>query len=414
MSDINLFIDDLGAQGDGIAHHDGKTIFVAGALPREKIRAEIISQGRAKILDIKERSPERAAPACPHFESCGGCSLQHLNPELYTKFKTQQLRNTLEHAGIPLPVFAETIVTPPRSRRRARLVARHMKSGLVLGFNEMRSHKIIDIQDCALLCPPLMKIIPTIREQLKTWLPLNKSCDIQLTALPTGIDMVLIGGPKLDLENREKLGAVAQTLCLARLSWRETSNSEIEPISIAGQLTISFGKTTLPFPSDSFIQASDVGEKSLTYFIHKYIKPNMSVLDLFCGLGTFGLSLESLKQLLMADIDGPATDILEYTLKGTARANVERRNLFKEPFSSFECDDFDCIIFDPPRAGAKTQSKEIAESSVPLVLAISCNPTSFARDAMTLIKGGYKLTALQPIDQFLWSTHIELAACFEK
>lgn len=414
MSLLNLTIDDLGARGDGIAHHEGATIFVAGALAGEKVSVEMTGKDRAEIVKILEPSSCRAAPSCPHFGRCGGCLLQHLGPEAYAEFKTTQLRLTLERAGIPVPSFEPIFVTPPQTRRRARLAAQRRKDEIIVGFNELHKHTIIDLEHCAILCPPLMNLIPKIREHLAIWLPRNTECDIQVTVLDDGIDMMLIGGPKLDLRVREKLGDLAQKLNIAKLSWRQTDFSEIEPISFAAPVHVTFGKIGMPFPSDSFLQASPLGEKALIDFARSHIKAGLRVLDLFCGLGTFGLSLEKPKNLLFSDIDGPATTTLEHALKSTSRAAVERRNLNKEPFSASECNDFDCVIFDPPRIGAKAQSQEIADSNVPLVLAISCNPQSFTRDAKILINGGYKLTALQPVDQFLWSNHIELAAKFEK
>jgi 23S rRNA (uracil1939-C5)-methyltransferase len=412
MSTINLKIEKLGAGGDGIAFHEGKPLFVAGALPGERIYVDITSKNRAELVRIEQRSDQRVEPICPHFGNCGGCQLQHMSAQLYKDFQINQLKEKLTRESVPLPSIKEPVITSPHSRRRTRLVARHMKSGILLGFNEKHSHKIIDVKDCALLCPELMELLPRIRNALSLWLPLHKTCDIQLTALPMGVDMVLIGGPRLDLESREALGQMAQVLSVTRLSWRASDHADIEPISYAGPLTLSFGKHTLSFPPDSFLQASEIGEKALTYFVHRYIKPDMRVLDLFCGLGTFGLSLEEYKYLMMVDIDGPSTEVLTKHLQCTTRADIERRNLFKEPFSTAECNEFDAIIFDPPRAGAEKQSEEIAASAVPLVLAISCNPQSFARDANILIQGGYELTVIQPVDQFLWSPHMELAACF--
>ena len=207
---------------------------------------------------------------------------------------------------------------------------------------------------------------------------------------------------------------MAQALCVARLSWRQTDLTSLEPISLTSPLSITFGQTRLPFPSDSFLQATPAGEQALIEFVSNHTKSDGRVLDLFCGLGTFGLSLEKTKQLLFSDSDGLASETLELALKSTNRAEVEQRNLFKEPFTAQECNDFDTIIFDPPRNGAKAQAQEIANSNVPNVIAISCSPKSFVRDAKILMGSGYKLEVIQPVDQFLWSHHMELAAYFRK
>ncbi len=411
---FDLTIDDLGAQGDGIAHKDGETIFVAGALAGEKVRVELGNTPHGKILEVLESSPDRAAPACPHFLKCGGCRLQHLQAKTYSAFKLKQLESILTRQDLSLPPFEPIIITPPQTRRRARLAAQRTKKGVTLGFNEAQSHTLVDIEHCAVLSPVLMALIPKIRKHLSLWLPNNQSCDIQITLLENGIDLVLIGGPKLSLFVREKLGHLAQALGVENISWRQDDKKPLEPIAQMVPLQVTFGKTTLDFPPASFLQATPAGEKALIDFVMRHSKKGLRVLDLFCGLGTFGLSLEKPKYVHFSDIDGPAIDALHKMLKSNKRMETEQRNLMREPFSASECNDFDLVIFDPPRIGAKAQAEQLARSDVKNIIAISCDPSSFARDAKTLIAGGYELKALQPVDQFLFSPHLELAAYFEK
>jgi len=414
MPVFDLIIDDLGAQGDGIAHKDGQTIFVAGALAGEKVRVELDNTQHRKLVEILAPSPDRTNPACPHFLKCGGCRLQHLSPESYQAFKLKQLTALFARAELSVPPMEPLVITPPQTRRRARLTAQRTKKGITLGFNEAQSHNLVDIEHCAVLSPVLMALISKIRKHLSLWLPVNQSCALHLTLLENGIDLVLIGGPKLDLSVREKLGHLAQALGVANISWRQDHKKPLEPIAQMVPLQVTFGKTSLDFPPASFLQATPLGEKALIDFVLRHSKKGQRVLDLFCGLGTFGLSLEKPKYVYFSDIDGPAIKALHKNFKSNKRMEVEERNLMREPFSSSECNDFDLVIFDPPRIGAKAQAKQLAQSNVKNIIAISCDPSSFARDAKILIDGGYELKTLQPVDQFLWSPHLELAAYFER
>ncbi len=224
----------------------------------------------------------------------------------------------------------------------------------------------------------------------------------------------MIGGPKLGLEERHNLAALAQALGVAHLSWRKWDRSPVEPIAHAHPLTVRFGAAQLPFPPASFLQATEAGETALINFAIDHDDKGLRVLDLFCGLGGFGLSFENAKSVHFADLDGPAIESLQRATRQTGRYQVSLRNLMGDPFTTGECNDYDLVIFDPPRSGAKAQATHLAQSNVPEIVAVSCDPASFARDAKILIAGGYVLEKLLPVDQFLWSPHMELAARFTK
>ncbi len=419
MAIHDLTIDDIGAQGDGIAHEKGATIFVEGALAGEKVRVEMEDKKglvkRAKPLSFLTRSPVRVQPPCPHFPQCGGCRFQHMNDEAYGNHKLGQLqqlfvreRLALDDALLPL------IVTAPGTRRRARLAAHHGKNGIVLGFNEWRSHEIVNVATCPVLLPKLELFIKDLRSKLAVWLPPEQTCDIQITALASGLDIVMIGGPKLDLNGRQRLAALAECLNIEHLSWRKWDRSPIEPVAHRSPLNVHFGHTHQPFPPGSFLQATEMGEKALIDFVRDVSGAGQRVLDLFSGLGTFGLSLPEAKSVVFSDIDGPAMETLGQTAKHNPHLSISLKNLSVDPFTTGECNDFDLVIFDPPRGGAKAQAAQLAKSKVPQIVAISCDPSSFVRDAKILMGGGYKLKSLLPVDQFLWSPHMELAAHFGK
>lgn len=419
MTILELTIDDIGDQGDGIGHYKGATIFVANTLPQERVRIKLEDSKnmvkRAELLEIIRPGPTRVKPPCPHFPQCGGCRFQHMNDEAYSNYKLGQLQLLFAKERMDTSVFLPAVVTAAGTRRRARLAAKRAAQGaLTFGFNEWRSHTVVNVSTCTVLMPELEAFIPTLRDKLTKWLPPNQECDAQITALPDGIDLVLIGGPKLDLDGRQRLGDLAEALGVAHLSWRKWDRSPIEPIAHRSPLTVRYGNTSLAFPPGSFLQATEVGEKALIDFVRDVSGTGVRALDLFCGLGTFGLSLPEAKNVRFADLDGPAIESLERAAKHNPRFQVDLRNLIGDPYSASDCDDFDLVVFDPPRGGAKAQTIQLAKSKVPNIVAISCDPPSFMSDAKTLMEGGYKLKALLPVDQFLWSPHMELAAHFAR
>lgn len=418
MTILELTIDDVGDQGDGIARHNNATIFVNGALTGERVKVKLEESKnlvqRAELLEVLVPSSWRVTPPCDHFEKCGGCKLQHMNDDSYTNFKLGQLQNALKRANIDVPPFMAPVITAAKTRRRARLAARHTANGIVIGFNEWRSNFIVDIEECPVTQPVLVNLIQKLRKSLNLWLPSGESCDIQLTALHDGIDMLLIGGPPLGLEQRETLAELAAYLNIAHLSWKKWDRSPAEPIAHMLPLGVNFGETRIPFPPGSFLQATPAGEKALIEFTQSVCKPNARILDLFCGLGTFGLSMKDPKSVHFVDIDGPAVEALEKEATRNNLFDVSLRHLINNPLTSGECNDYDIAIIDPPRGGAKVQMQHLANSDVPNIVSVSCDPTSFARDSKILAEGGYSMESIQPVDQFLWSTHLECIAHFSR
>lgn len=361
---------------------------------------------------MAQSNKNRSVSLCPHFPACGGCRLQDLSPEEYARRKTERLRELTLKNGLDPSVLLSPVITPEKTRRRARLAAKRIKGKTLLGFNAWRSHEIVNLESCRVLLPDLTRFILALREELPLWLPERAEADVQITLLPEGIDVVMIGGPVLDLAAREGLAEIAEKLDIAHLSWRKWDRSPVEPIAHRKPLGIVFGETRLPFPPASFLQASAAGEKALNGFAREATNGAAKILDLFSGLGTFGLSLAGAEKVHFVDLDGPAIQTLALLARQNPRYTAEERNLIKEPLSAGDCDSFDAVLFDPPRGGAKAQASEIAQSYVKNVVAISCDPPTFMRDAKILIEGGYKLEKLLPVDQFLWSEHLELAAHF--
>jgi 23S rRNA (uracil1939-C5)-methyltransferase len=419
MTEINnLPITGLGAQGDGLARWNDRPVFVAGTLPGETVAVRLPDGPKpsphATLTKVVTPSPDRVSAPCPHFLTCGGCALQHMAPTAMTAWKQERLRALLAREGLALPPFEPPVVTAPATRRRARFAARHTKRGVVLGFNAERSTEIVDVTTCTVLVPALTALLPRLRAGLAAWLPKGESCDVQATALPHGIDVLLIGGRACDLAAREALGQLAETADIAQLSWRKDDRAPCEPIAMRHSLTLTFGATSVPFPAGSFLQATPAGEEALLRFSNEAAPQATSFLDLFCGLGGFGLAHPTAKRRVFADVDGPALAALRHALRGDAHATVHEHNLLRSPFTPHELAGFDAVLFDPPRGGAKAQATALAQSDAPTVIAISCDPPAFARDATLLAQGGYRLEKIQMVDQFLWSPHTEVAALFSK
>lgn len=418
MTEIEVTIDDLGAQGDGIAHDSQGPVFVSGALKGEKVRIKLEQNKnglrRGTLKAVVSASPDRQAPACPHFPECGGCRFQHMADQAYSRFKADQLATLFARNGLDSSVILPIYTTPRATRRRARLAIKRTKNGIIIGFNAARSHSIVEMKECCILMPELSACIEKMRRHLSLWLPYGGECDAQMTALPEGLDIVLIGGPKLDLNARQDLAALADALNVAHLTWRQSDRSGDEPIAYRSHLSVSFARLSVAFPPAAFLQATSEGENALTSFAAQSCTADDKVLDLFCGLGTFGLSMKPASKIHFVDLDGPSVGALDKALKaaGSPKLTVDQRNLLRDPIGSGEVSEYDLVIFDPPRGGAKAQAERIADSSAPRVIAISCDPSAFVRDAKILIEGGYELACVQPVDQFLWSDHLEIAAKF--
>jgi len=341
--------------------------------------------------------------------------VQHLTPPVYTEWKRGLLVNALSRQGIEGEVGA-LVETPPRSRRRASLAARRGGSGVFLGFNEAGSSRIVDLTDCVVLRPEITALLPPLRAVLAGILPQNGGADLTVTLLDDGIDLVVVAENKLDLAMRERLAEFAVAQDLARLSWRGADDFN-DPVAHRRSGVIRFDGIPVTIPPGGFLQASAEGEAALTGLVREGVGAAKKIADLFCGAGTFALPLASGAQVTAIDGEAAAIDALALAARRGGRGEriaAQRRDLFRQPLTAVELKGFDAVVFDPPRAGARDQAEALAASVVPLVVAVSCNPSSLARDARILVDGGYRLERATPVDQFLWSTHLEAVAVFRR
>ncbi len=429
-------IETLGAGGDGIARHDGARVFVPGALPAERVRVELgpAAQGgyHARLLARLNDSAARAEPACEYFGTCGGCVAQHIAAQPYVEWKRAILGDALAHRGIGDVALAPLVPCPPASRRRARLAVG--KKG-ALGFRRRGTSEIIDIAHCTILLPALQALLAPLRE-----LAVNFAGEISLTQAPSGLDVILHG---LDappgMAMREQLAAFAQSRGIARLSVeiraaiskrgrkrKRKAASQLETIAQPGQVRARFGSADVALPPGAFLQATAAGEAAINRLVRIGLAlaadSRGHIADLYAGVGGIGFSLASSRggaaaghRVAMFEGARAMSDAAQAAArKAELPVTAEARDLARRPLSVAELKAFDAVIFDPPRAGARAQVETLAASQVPRIAAVSCNPASFARDARILIDGGYYLNRLTPIDQFLWSSHVELVAIFQR
>jgi 23S rRNA (uracil1939-C5)-methyltransferase len=417
---LELSIKALGAQGDGIAECDAAPLFVPYTVPGDRVRARRISAERGEVLELVAPGPRRQAPPCPHFGpgKCGGCALQHLDDAYYAEWKRSLAAETLARAGLSGFELKPLARTPPGARRRAELVAATGRGGVTLGFHARGSHDIIAIGPCPVLVPELEALLTPLRDFLATAYSGAQTFDILATAIGGHIELVFTGAPTPDMALRERLARFTEAAGLARIALRTGKTVTPEVIVQRAPLRARFGATEVDLPPASFLQASATGEQAIVGAVHAAVGSAKRVADLYAGAGAITLALAEGKRRLHAVDAGrdmiAALDAAARRSGLAGRLVTELRDLARRPLIGEELERFDAVVFDPPREGATAQAAALARSPVRTVVGVSCNPATFARDAQTLVKGGYRLTAVTPIDQFLWSPHLELVGVFTR
>jgi len=407
-----ITITQVGHRGDGIASTEAGPLYVPYTLPGESAEVDAWPghPDRRHLLKIEVASPERVAPICPHFGTCGGCALQHWAAAPYRDWKRGLLVEALAQAGLEAPVDP-LVEAHGEGRRRAVFHAwRRTHDVIEVGFAALRAHHLVAIDRCPVLAPALDGALAAAWAIAETLAAARKPLDIQVTATEAGHDVDVRGSGPLTAARMGELARLAQAHRLARL----TRHGEI--VAQRAPPTITMGRARVVLPPGAFLQATHAGEAALASLVLEHCGDAKSVADLFAGVGPFALRLAERAKILAADNDASAVAALQEAAK-TPRLKpitAERRDLFQRPFLARELGKLDAVVFDPPRQGAERQARELAASRVPIVVAVSCNPVSFARDVKILVDGGYRLRRVTPVDQFLYSAHLELVARLEK
>jgi 23S rRNA (uracil1939-C5)-methyltransferase len=400
----------LGAQGDGVADTPSGPVFVPYALSGERVQADVHGE-RARLIAVMTPSPDRIAPVCRHFTHCGGCAVQHLRSPAYLAWKREVVIAGFASRGIDAPV-APVASVGVGARRRAAFSARRTGRGVVLGFHEAKGVEIVDLQECPVTASAIVRVLPGLRRLVEPLMSRRAPGRVIVTLAANGLDVAVEdvpGDPPPDV--REFLAREATALGLARLTLAgDTLYQATVP-------AVRFGTTNVVLPARSFLQAAPVAEAAMVRLVTQATAGAKRVVDLFSGMGTFTFPLAQNAFVLAVDGDKQAITALRNAAKrtpGLKPIEVKVRDLFREPLSARELQGFDAAVFDPPRAGAATQAQSLVDSPINVVVAVSCNPATLARDARILIDGGFKLERVTPIDQFLFSPHIEAVAVFRR
>jgi 23S rRNA (uracil1939-C5)-methyltransferase len=406
---VRLTVARLGHLGDGIADGPSGPVFVPRCLPGEEVEGDLAGD-RLDNLRILTPVPDRVKPPCTHAKTCGGCLMQHASDDLVARWKEGIVQGALAGQGLSAPI-RPILTSPPRSRRRATLSARRTRAGTLLGFHMRGSDTILPVPQCQLLDPALVATFPAIEAIVR--LGGTRATEMQLTVTRHlgGPDVVVTGGKPADAALRLDLARVAETHGLSRLTW------EAETVALRAQPLVSFGPARVTPPPGAFLQATDHGEAALWSAVAEAIGPARRVADLFAGCGTFALPLSEHAEVLAVEGDAAMIAAMDKGWRGTAglkKLTTQTRDLFRRPLEPDEFRGIDAVVIDPPRAGAEAQTARLAAARVPVVAMVSCNPATFARDARLLVAEGYRIDWVQPIDQFRWSSHVELVACLTR
>ncbi|MCB1368728.1 MAG: class I SAM-dependent RNA methyltransferase [Rhodobacteraceae bacterium] len=394
----------LGHLGDGITENG---LFAPFTLPGEEVEGAV-SAGRIAEPRILTPSGNRVKAPCPHFRACGGCALQHASDDFVANWKVEVVETALKAQGLQA-TFLPIAVSPPGARRRAVLAGKRTKKGAMVGLHGRASDTIIAIPGCTLLHPAILAAIPALEGLTVLGASRKAVLALSVTHSEGGLDLAVENGRPVDGPLLAQLGAFCASAGFARLAW----NGEV--IATINPPVQSFGRARVVPPPGGFLQATAHGQAALTAGVQAALDGATRVVDLFAGSGTFALALADRAEIHAVESDAAALAALDRGWRQSPGLKVitcETRDLFRRPLLADELARFDGVVIDPPRAGAEAQMRLLAQSQVPRIAVVSCNPVTFARDASILAAGGYALERIQVVDQFRWSVHIELVAGF--
>jgi len=417
---IELLVERIGGDGDGIAHWRSEPVYLPFTVPGDRVRAALGPRRgggyEGRVVEMLAAGNGRAAPPCRHFARCGGCALQHLDPVTYRNAKLQSLWTALARFRID-PDTVQPLRCVAAVRRRARLALirpRDPRQPGIIGFRERFRHALVDLAECPILERPLLALVNVLRGYIAQLLPPGGSAEAHLTRTDSGIDLLLTAAQMPGLDALEALASLAAAQDLARIVWRSPA-SEILVVERRRVRMMRAG-VAVCFPPGAFLQASESAEALLVAEVIAAVGTRRPVLDLYAGLGTFGFALAAAEigVVHMAEGDQPTFQALAQAAPGVKGVSVERRDLARDPMPPETLAKYTAVVLDPPRSGAPRMAEALARAPIDTVVSVSCNPASFARDAGRLVGGGYRLERVTPIDQFVWSPHLELVAVFRR
>lgn len=410
-----LSIHSLDLKGNGIATHEGNALPVPYALPGEKVEVEIFRDKDrhpwGKVRRRIQSSEKRNVPPCKHFTDCGGCSVQHLFPEDYLSFKKRLITELLKNAEIKAEKVEEPVILGPRKRRRVDFKGRMTKEGLVMGFHQKHSKRRTHLEECLVVRPEIEALFAPLSELLGKILLPQETAHIFITAASNGIDLLLAGFKRpFEEEEKELMRHFAAQEALARLTVQVKRKKDV--LNCPEDPYVLFAGEKIPIHPQVFLQASPEADEILAREVLKLIpKETRKIADLFCGRGTLSIPVAKAGY----DVDGFEADLNAIkALNSVALEGLQGhvRDLFSLPLTTDELNHYECVIANPPRTGIKDQVLALGSSQLKCFIYVSCGPASFVRDAKILCELGFKLTTITPVDQFMWSHHLEIVSCF--
>lgn len=409
----------LGAHGDGVHQAARTRIYVERALPGDTVTAALREGDdglwRGDLVDVVTPSPHRASAPCPHYDACGGCSLQHATPTFYKDWKVALVRDALAKRDLAPLVWQEPVFLPAGARRRVTFAALKKNNAVSLGFNRRRSHQVTDVPGCLAVAPAIMELRARLATSLAPVLKEGKEADVFIQTIDGRTELVITGPVgktgRPDLAVHEAMARLGEEAGIGRIAWRPRARDVPEIMLERTPLVAQFGALSVTLPPLAFLQPTRAGEEALVSALLALLPQNGTFADLFAGCGTFTGSMLARGHVDAFEGSADAVRAMDKA-KGALPLRATVRDLFRNPLRPDELKRYDAAVFDPPRAGAQAQAAALAASSVPRIIGVSCSPASFARDARLLVDGGYKLESVRVVDQFTWSHHVELIGAF--
>lgn len=424
MGISNLTIHELGPKGDGVHFGAQGRVYVARTAPGDRVQARVFKDedgiARAEVVEMVAPSPYRQEPPCIHYDRCGSCTLQHLEPGFYRHWKTEMVKEAFAKQNLRPRQWLETLFLGSHNRRRATFSARKFRQQIVLGYYRRRSDELTDIDSCAIADPRLLELRELIKPSLSHLLIDGEPADFFFQIVGTAIDMV-ISGPigrngEPDAAVREVLTKLMKSSPITRITWHSYERDSFEPLVSKGPVIANFGSLKVSLPPAAFLQPTREGEQALSGAVMRALPELVRgghFADLFSGCGTFSGPMLSRGSVDAYESVPRSVNALSKAA-GSQPLKVFRRDLFRNPLRREEINRYDAVVFDPPRAGCPEQAMAMASAKTRTLVGVSCNPSTFARDARILCDGGYWLQSLQIVDQFLWSHHVEVVGVFTK
>jgi len=421
---VDLTIEAIGAAGDGVAHLDGRAVYVPFTVAGDRVSARI--EGRrgdglaAALVEVLSPGPGRVAPRCPHYGRCGGCTLQHLADAGHDAWKMSALITHLARHRLGSEAVEPLVRGAAAARRRVQFALIRTGRGVAIGFHARASHAVIDVEACPLLAPPLAALLPRVRDLLGGRLPEGARGEATATLTEGGIDLLIEAPLTPDLALREALAAFAEGADLARLHWRTAGEPFAEPIARRRPAVVRFGAVPVEPPPGGFLQATEAGEHAIAARVLAALGDEGGpAADLYAGCGCFALRIAARRPVHAVEGERAPLAALDAAARAHGLAvTTEARDLARRPLLAPDLARVQALVLDPPRAGAAAQVEVLAGlggAAGPHRLAmVSCNPATLARDLRTLVDGGWTIDRIMPIDQFLWSAHLEVVVALRR